>query len=255
MKILSWNVNSLRMRFDHLTEVVKTHQPEVIALQETKVMDDAFPLEHVIELGYDVVFSGQKTFNGTAVLSKLPITQVETAIPDFHDEQKRVLAATIGGVRLLNLYVPNGSEVGSEKFEYKLAWLNALQHWVAETLQQHKQVILVGDFNIAPADNDVHDPKAWHEKILCSPQERAALKALLDLGLTDAFRHLHPESTQYSWWDYRAGGYPRNQGLRIDHALVNQPLLKHCVQCTIDETPRQWDKPSDHASVVLTFDI
>jgi exodeoxyribonuclease-3 len=200
------------------------------------------------------VRSGQKTYNGVAVISKIPATDPVTDFPDLDDPQRRILASTIGDVRIIDLYIPNGSEVGSEKYAYKLSWLSSLRRFLEAEMKAHEKVVVLGDFNIAPADEDVHDPEKWGEAILCSPQERKALRDLTDLGLTDVFRKFeHPEKT-FSWWDYRAAGFRRNAGLRIDLILTSDTMTKHCTACYVDKEPRAWERPSDHAPVVAEFD-
>ena len=252
MKIASWNVNSLNVRLPHLQQWLQDAAPDVVALQETKLEDTRFPDAALAELGYRSVFCGQKTYNGVALLSRVPFTgECITAIPDFDDPQKRVLATTVGAVsigdiRIVNLYVVNGEAVGSEKFAYKLRWLAAVRDWLAEELRQHPKLVVLGDFNIAPDDRDVHDPKRWHEKILCSTPERGALQDLLALGLHDSFRLHHDDGGHYSWWDYRLAAFPRGWGLRIDLVLLSEALRAHCTGAGIDTAPRGWERPSDH---------
>lgn len=249
-RIATWNVNSIRARLAHLSTWLGEAAPDVLAIQETKVQDPDFPAAELAALGYHVLFSGQKTYNGVAVLSKEPATLVATDIPGLDDPQRRVLAARVGDLLLVDLYVPNGSEVGSEKYAYKLAWLDALAAWVETLLASERRVMLLGDFNIAPDDRDVHDPEAWRGKILCSDEERARLKRLVDLGLTDVFRRFEQAPQSFSWWDYRGGGFRRNEGLRIDLILASAELAARCAGCTVDLAPRRWEKPSDHAPVV-----
>ena len=252
MKIASWNVNSLNVRMPHLVQWLREAQPDIVALQETKLDDERFPDSQLAELGYRSVFCGQKTYNGVAVLSRLPFTgECITAIPQFEDPQKRVLAVTVGDVRIVDLYVVNGESVGSEKFEYKLRWFAAVREWLREELRQHPNLVVLGDFNIAPDDRDVHDPKRWREKILCSTPERAALRDLLDLGLHDSFRLHHEDGGHYSWWDYRTLAFDRGWGLRIDLALVSEALRERCVAAWIDPEPRGWERASDHTPVLL----
>ncbi len=253
MRIASWNVNSLRARLEHVQRWVGEAAPDMLALQETKVEDPAFPRAELEALGYHVALSGQKTYNGVAVLSRTAPQAVIVDNPYFEDPQRRVLGVDFGDVFLLDVYVPNGSEVGSDKYAYKLDWLAALTQWVRDLLVQHPALVLLGDFNIAPDDRDVHDPAAWHEKILCSTPEREAYQNLLGLGLTDTFRSLEQDAGHYSWWDYRAGGFRRNLGLRIDLILASAPLASCCRSSVIARGPRGWDKPSDHAPVVAEF--
>jgi exodeoxyribonuclease-3 len=248
MKIVSWNVNSLKVRLPHLEEWVKLAEPDVLALQETKLEDGAFPHAAIEALGYaHRAVSGQKTYNGVALLSRRPIADVQVGIPGFDDPQRRVIAGTIDGVRVVDLYVVNGQEVGSDKYAYKLDWLARLRAWLADEITRHPKLVVLGDFNIAPADIDVHDPAAWHEQVLCSTPEREALRAIEALGLVDSFRALHPDAAQFSWWDYRQGAFRRNLGLRIDLVLVSPALRDALAAAGIDRVPRTWERPSDHA--------
>jgi exodeoxyribonuclease III len=250
MKIASWNVNSLNVRLPHLLEWLKTAQPDVLVLQETKQEDHKFPQAEIEAAGYQVVFDGQKTYNGVAILSKTGINDVQKGIPGFIDEQKRVLAATINGVRIIDLYVVNGQAVGSEKYEYKLRWLDAVHDWIAGELSRYPQLVVLGDFNIAPDDRDVHDPLIWNDdSILTSTQERAALQRLYGLGLHDSFRLHSDEAGVFSWWDYRMAGFRRNLGLRIDLVLVSEALKSRALASGIEREPRTWERPSDHAPV------
>ena len=253
MKIASWNVNSLNVRLDHVQDWVDREQPDYLCLQETKLPDESFPIEALGELGYDVVFSGQKTYNGVAIMSRQTGTDIVTDIPGLEDPQRRILAATYGDVRLIDLYVVNGQSVGSDKFRHKLHWLERVTEWVGEELGRHDQLVVVGDFNIAPDDRDVHDPAKWHEKIHCSTPEREALGRLLDLGLSDTFRLHHEEGGIYSWWDYRMGAYRRKMGLRIDLILASDAMAERCTASYVDEAPRKLERPSDHAPVVAEF--
>lgn len=253
MKIASWNVNSLNVRLGHVSDWLLHQQPDVLGLQETKLIDDKFPREAFESLGYQVAFTGQPTYNGVALISKSPPKDIITAIPEFEDEQKRVIAATCGHVRVINLYVVNGKEVGSDKYDYKLRWLDAVHHWIAQEIKQHEHLVVMGDFNIAPEDRDVHDPEAWHEKILCSTPERDALQRLLDLGLHDSFRLFPQPEETFSWWDYRAAGFRRNLGLRIDLVLCSNALKAQCTTSYIDKEPRRLERPSDHAPAVAEF--
>ena len=250
MIIASWNVNSLNVRLPHLEEWLRLRGPDVVALQETKLEDGKFPDSALAALGYRSVFSGQKTYNGVAILSRSPATDVVIGIPGFDDEQRRVIAATVDGVRIIDLYVVNGQSVGSDKYDYKLRWLDAVYGWIAEEMKNHPELVVLGDFNIAPEDRDVHDPLAWNDdSILTSTAERAALRRLSDLGLHDSFRLHNQEAGQFSWWDYRAAGFRRNLGLRIDFVLVSEALKARCTAAVIDREPRTWDRPSDHAPV------
>ena len=254
MKIATWNVNSMNVRQPHVVEWLQAHEPDVLVLQEIKQVTEKFPADDLQALGYHSIASGQKTYNGVAVISKIPATDPVTDFPDLDDPQRRILASTVGDVRVIDLYVPNGSEVGSEKYAYKLGWLSSLRRFLETEMKAHEKLVVLGDFNIAPADEDVHDPKSWGEAILCSPQEREALRDLTELGLTDVFRKFeHPEKT-FSWWDYRAAGFRRNAGLRIDLILTSDAMTKHCTACYVDKEPRAWERPSDHAPVVAEFD-
>lgn len=252
--VATWNVNSLRARLDHLRTWLADRPLDVVALQETKVRDADFPLADLAAMGYQTLFAGQKSYNGVAILSKEPAELVATDIPGFPDPQRRVLAARVCGFTLVDLYVPNGSAVGTDKYAYKLAWLDALGDWLAGLIAAGEPLMVVGDFNIAPDDRDVHDPEAWRGKILCSDEERARLNRLFTLGLTDVFRRFEQPPQTYSWWDYRAGGFRRNEGLRIDLVLASPALAARCAACTVDIGPRRWEKPSDHAPVVVELD-
>ena len=254
MKIATWNVNSLKVRLPHVLDWMHEHRPDVVALQETKTTDDKFPAAAIAEAGYTVVYAGQKTYNGVAVLSRKTAGEVLTDIEGLADPDRRILAATVDGVRVINLYVVNGREVGSEKYAYKLHWLEAVTGFVRAELARFERVVVLGDFNIAPEDRDVHDPEAWHEKILCSTPERDALRRLLDLGLSDTFRLFEQEDKSFSWWDYRAAGFRRNLGLRIDLILASGEMARQCRACSIDVAPRRLPRPSDHTPVVATFD-
>ncbi|MEQ8036745.1 exodeoxyribonuclease III [Xanthomonas sp. WHRI 6106] len=248
MKIVSWNVNSLNVRLPHLQQWLGAFAPDVVGVQETKLEDHKFPDAALAALGYRSVFCGQKTYNGVAILSRSPALDVQMGIPGFDDVQQRVIAATVDGVRIVNLYVVNGQDVGTEKYAYKLRWLDAVHDWIAQELQRHPQLVVLGDFNIAPDARDVHDATVWNEHhILTSTAERAALQKLLALGLHDAFRLHHDEAEQFSWWDYRQAGFRRNLGLRIDLTLVSEALRARAIESGIDREPRTWERPSDHA--------
>ena len=253
LKIVSWNVNSLNVRLPHVLAWCDMAVPDVLALQETKLVDERFPVDELMQAGYHSVFSGQKTYNGVAVLSRVPASDTVTDIDGLDDPQRRILAATIGGVRVIDLYVVNGSEVGSEKYTYKLHWLEQVTKFIACEMQVHDKVVVLGDFNIAPDDRDVHDPEAWHERILCSTPERDALQRILDLGLTDTFRLFDQEEKIWSWWDYRAAAFRRNMGLRIDLVLASKALADVCTASYIDKEPRRQERPSDHAPAVAEF--
>jgi len=248
MKIATWNVNSLKVRLPHVLDWLAVNQPDALCLQETKTEDANFPAEELLQAGYRAVFSGQKTYNGVAILSKVEAQDVVMGIPGYNDEQKRVIAATIDGVRVVCVYIPNGQSVDSDKYQYKLSWLAALQAWLREELARYPKLALLGDYNIAPEDRDVYDPQAWQGNVLVSEPERAAFQGLQQLGLRDSFRLFEQPEKTYSWWDYRMMAFRRNMGLRIDHILISQTL--ECTSCTIDKAPRKLERPSDHTPVV-----
>ena len=254
MKIATWNVNSLNVRLGHVLDWLGTEQPDVLALQELKMADERFPVEAFREIGYQAEFAGQKTYNGVATISRSAATDVIRDVPGLSDPARRILGATIDGVRILNLYVVNGQEVGSEKYAHKLYWLEQVTAHIGRELQQHDNFVVLGDFNIAPEDRDVHDPAAWNERILCSAPEREALKRILDLGLGDCFRLFDQDPDLFSWWDYRAAGFRRNLGLRIDLILASPALIKKCTGSWIDKAPRKLERPSDHTPVLAQFD-
>jgi exodeoxyribonuclease-3 len=255
MKIASWNVNSLKVRLPHVLQWLDKTKVDILVLQETKTIDENFPTGEIQAAGYQVVYSGQKTYNGVAILCKdeYLIEDVVIDLPTIDDPQRRTLAATINGIRILNLYVVNGQEVGSEKFAYKLDWLEKVTSWVRSEVEKHKKFVILGDFNIAPADRDVHNPKSWRERILCSTPERDALQKILDLGFADSFRLFEQDDQIYSWWDYRSGGFDKNMGLRIDLILSSLLLAEQCIACTVDPEPRGWERPSDHAPVISEY--
>ncbi len=263
MQIATWNVNSIRTRLSHVTDWLTTHPVDVLCLQETKVVDKDFPLEPIQALGYQAYISGQKSYNGVAMLSKTPLEQVSAgftpivgaAIAGDLDDQKRVITGMLGDVRLVNLYVPNGSAIGSEKYDYKLRWLAVLRTYLAHLLADHPSVLVCGDFNIALEDKDIHDPKGKADHIMASPEERQALTDnVLALGFKDAFRKFTDEGGHFSWWDYRAASLQRNRGWRIDHHYLSPALYDRATHCTIDVAPRQLEKPSDHTPVIVTWD-
>ena len=255
MKIATWNVNSLRVRLAHVLDWLAANSPDALALQETKLPDEDFPVEAFREAGYEVAFAGQKTYNGVAILSRRPVTDILTELPGYPDIQRRVLGGTIGSLRILNLYVPNGENTSSDKYRYKLEWLAALRVALAHELARQEQLIVLGDFNIAPDDRDVHDPDQWAGKVLCSEPEREAFRALIGLGLNDAFRLLDQPEHIFSWWDYRAAAFRRGMGLRIDLILCSTTLGSRCRACYVDKAPRALERPSDHAPVVAEFDL
>lgn len=254
MRIATWNVNSLRVRLDILIDWLRRDGPEVVCLQETKVTDDLFPVTALAEVGYQAVFTGQKTYNGVAILSRLPLTEVSTVLPEAPGEdEKRFIAATVQGVRVINVYVPNGQAVGSPKFQYKLAWLERLQSFLAAAYTMADAVLLCGDFNVAPEPRDVYDVQQAEGEILFHPEERAAFARFLTRGWQDSLRLHHPEGGLYSWWDYRAAAFRRNMGFRIDHILVTPPLAARCVEVTLERALRRLEKPSDHIPVIATL--
>lgn len=254
MKIASWNVNSLNVRLPHLQEWLARSAPDVVALQETKLEDSRFPDTALAELGYRSVFAGQKTYNGVAILSRESATDVQVGVPGMEDEQKRVIAATVNGVRIVNLYVVNGQDVGTDKYAYKLRWLQAVHEWLQAELRGHPDLVVLGDFNIAPDERDVHDPLVWNDAhILTSTAERGALQGLIGLGLHDGYRLHNDLGGEFSWWDYRQAAFRRNLGLRIDLTLVSDALRARCVAAGIDREPRTWDRPSDHAPAWVQF--
>ncbi|MDH3428490.1 MAG: exodeoxyribonuclease III [Gammaproteobacteria bacterium] len=255
MKIATWNVNSMKVRLPQVLEWLAANDPDVLVLQEIKQVTEAFPGEALAEVGYTSIANGQKTYNGVAVISRSDPADPVIELPNFDDPQRRVLATTIDDVRVVNLYIPNGHSVGSEKYEYKLGWLAALRDYLAEELARHDKLVVLGDFNIAPADQDVYDAEKWGEAILCSPKERAALNELLALGLTDVFRKFDQPEKSFSWWDYRAAGFRRNAGLRIDLILTSDAMTRRCSASYVDKEPRAWERPSDHAPVVAEFEF
>lgn len=255
MKIATWNINSMNVRQGHVVEWLQAQEPDILVLQEIKQLTEKFPTDALRAIGYHSIASGQKTYNGVAIVSKIRPENPVTDLPGLDDPQRRVLASTAGDVRVINLYVPNGSEVGSEKYAYKLGWLASLRDFLEAELAEHPNVVVLGDFNIAPADADVHDPEKWREAILCSPPERQALAALLELGLADVFRQFDQPEKTFSWWDYRAAGFRRNAGLRIDLVLASKAMAERCTASYVDKEPRAWERPSDHAPVVAEFDF
>ena len=253
MKLATWNVNSLNVRLSHVLDWLRDNPIDVLCLQETKQEDVKFPYDDLKNAGYNAVHSGQKTYNGVAILSKHAMSDVEHGIAGFEDEQKRVISATINGLRVVCVYIVNGQAVDSEKYEYKMRWLEALTYWLAEQLKQYPNLVLLGDYNIAPEDRDCHDPAAWIGQILVSPREREAYEKLTKLGLHDSFRLFDQPEKSFTWWDYRMMGFRRNFGMRIDHILVSDALKEKCVSCVIDKSPRKLERPSDHTIVVLTL--
>ncbi len=248
MKVATWNVNSLKVRLPQVLEWLAAQQPHVLCLQETKTEDNQFPQQELQQAGYHAIFSGQRTYNGVAIVSNAPPQDVVYGLPGFADEQKRVVAASYDDVRVVCVYVPNGQSVGSDKYQYKLAWLTALQTWLRQELAKHPKLVVLGDYNVAPEDRDVYDPQAWEGSVLVSEAERAAFRELERLGLRDAFRLFEQPEKSFTWWDYRMMAFRRNMGLRIDHILLSQAL--DCNSCNIDRAPRKAERPSDHTPVV-----
>ena len=255
MKIATWNVNSLRVRLPQVLDWLGVERPDVLALQETKLPDRDFPVAEIEAAGYSAVYTGQSAYNGVAILSRSPAADVVMDLPGLDGEQRRVVAASFGEVRVLNLYVPNGQNVGSEKYVYKLEWLDTLTSYIKADLKRHPRLVVLGDFNIAPEERDVYDPNAWATNVLFSEAERAAFRRLIDAGLCDTFRLFEQPEREYSWWDYRMGAFRRNQGLRIDHILVGHALRDACTSCRIDKQPRKRERPSDHAPVVAELEL
>ncbi|POA97352.1 exodeoxyribonuclease III [Chromobacterium sinusclupearum] len=255
MRFATWNVNSLKVRLPQVLQWLADTGVEVLCLQELKMDQDAFPLAEIEAAGYRAVWFGQKTYNGVAILAKAPLemTDVVAGIPGYDDEQRRVITATVAGVRVICAYFVNGEAVDSPKYPYKLEWLSKLEGHVAAELARHPNLLLLGDYNIAPEDRDVYDPEGWHEQVLCSTPEREAFRRLIALGLSDSFRLFNQEDKQYSWWDYRQMMFRRNKGVRIDHILVSDALKARAQSCEIDKAPRKWERPSDHTPVVLTL--
>ncbi|HJD43921.1 MAG TPA: exodeoxyribonuclease III [Candidatus Paenalcaligenes intestinipullorum] len=259
MKIATWNVNSLRVRLPQVIEWLAQQPVDILGLQELKLAQEHFPIDALAEAGWQAEWQGQPTYNGVALISSCAATEVQGNLPNFEDPQQRVIAATYatdaGPLRVINAYCPNGQDLSSDKFLYKLNWYEAFHSWLAEQLALYPLLVVMGDYNIAPADADVHDPKAWEGKVHVSPQERAAFQKLLDLGLHDAFRLFEQEEKSYTWWDYRSMAFRRNAGLRIDHILVSTALLPHTTACFIDKSPRRNERPSDHTPCVVELNL
>jgi len=251
MRLATWNVNSLKVRLPHVLDWLAANPVDVLCLQETKQQDADFPQAEFQAINYHSVFSGQKTYNGVAILSRAPAGDMQFGIPDFPDEQKRVIAATISDVRVVCVYVPNGQSIDSDKYQYKLAWLTALRNWLEQELKRYPKLALLGDYNIAPEDRDVYDPAAWQGNVLVSEAERQQFRNLIQLGLHDSFRLFEQPDQSYSWWDYRMMAFRRNMGLRIDNILISEALVAQCKGCMIDRTPRKLERPSDHTPVVV----
>ena len=250
MRLATWNVNSLRIRLPHLLDWLARVQPDVACLQETKTEDAGFPAAELRAAGYEAVFCGQRSYNGVAILARTPPLDVQHGIPGFADDPKRVIAATVGNVRVVCIYAPNGQSPESEKYAYKLKWFDALARWLSEELARRPRLAVLGDFNVAPEDRDVHNPKRWEGKIHVTEPERAAFRRLLEIGFADAFRLFEQPEKEFSWWDYRLMAFQRGWGLRIDEILLAPELARECVACTIDKAPRSLERPSDHAPVI-----
>ncbi|MCU0898762.1 MAG: exodeoxyribonuclease III [Burkholderiales bacterium] len=253
MKIATWNVNSLKVRLPHLLDWFAAARPDVVCLQEIKMEDDKFPRAEIEAAGYQAVWSGQKTYNGVAIVSKVPLADVQAGIPGYADEQRRVITATADGVRIVCAYVPNGQTVGSDKYEYKLGWLSAFTAWLRDELARTPNLVVLGDYNIAPDERDVYDPKVWEGQVLFSEPEREAFRKLVGLGLVDSFRLFDQPERSFTWWDYRMNMFKRKLGLRIDHILLSQPLAARCESVAIDVGPRALERPSDHAPVIAAL--
>jgi len=254
-KLATWNVNSLAVRLPQLLDWLAAQQPDMLVLQETKLTDDKFPRAEIEAAGYAVQWFGQKTYNGVALLSKTPATDIVRNIPGFADEMARVITGTVDGLRVVGAYFPNGQAPGTDKFEYKMQWLRALRDWLREELAMHPKLVLMGDFNIAPEDRDVYDPVAWAGQIHCTDEERDHFRKLVELGLVDAFRLFEQPPKSWSWWDYRNLAFRKNQGLRIDVILVSEALKAAVRECAIDKAPRKNERPSDHAPVWVRLDL
>jgi exodeoxyribonuclease III len=256
MRLATWNVNSLKVRLPHLLDWLGRAGPDIACLQETKTEDANFPLAELQAAGYQAVYCGQKAYNGVAILARSQPLEVQHGIPNFADDPKRVIAATVDGLRVVCLYAPNGQAVGSDKYQYKLRWYDALTAWLLQELERHRELAVLGDLNVAPEDRDVHDPKRWAGQIHVSEPERAAMRKVIEeVGLVDAFRLFEHPDKEFSWWDYRLAAFQRNWGLRIDHILLSPELAQRCLACTIDKSPRRLERPSDHAPVIAELRI
>lgn len=259
MKLATWNVNSLKVRLPQVLDWLQANPVDALCLQELKLPDDKFPLDAFAELGYQACWAGQKTYNGVAIVSRLEGREVQRNLPNFEDHQQRIIAATLpsaaGDIRVVSAYCPNGQAVGSEKYEYKLKWFAALREWLASQLEQYPRLAVLGDYNVAPRDEDVHDPAKWEGQVLVSGPEREAFGSLIELGLADAFRQFEQPEKSFSWWDYRQFSFRRNAGVRIDHVLLSTDLTPLCAACVIDKEPRRNEQPSDHTPVVATLEF
>ncbi len=256
MRIASWNINSIRARLDRLVDYLATRQPDVLCVQETKCQDEQFPYAAIEAAGYRTVHHGQKTYNGVAILARQPIHDPQSGMQDgVEDSQSRVIAATVNGVRVISVYVPNGQRVGADAYAYKLTWCGRLRRYLDRRHTPAERLVLTGDFNVAPEERDVYDPAGWEGSVLVSEPEREALRELCGFGLVDTFRQHHQEAGRYSWWDYRNLAFPRNEGLRIDHVFATPPLAAHCTAADIDREVRKGKQPSDHAPVWAEFEV
>lgn len=257
MKLATWNVNSLNVRLPQVLDWLAANPVDALCIQELKLTDDKFPLDAFTQAGYHAAWAGQKTYNGVAIISREPGFALVRNNPRYEDPQQRILAVTLpspaGDVRVICAYCPNGQAVDSDKYVYKLAWFDGLRAWLEEEMRTYPRLAILGDYNVAPADADVHNPEKWEGQVLVSEPERAAFRALLDLGLTDSFRLFEQPEKSFSWWDYRQFAFRRNAGLRIDHVLLSDALKPHCVACVIDKAPRANEQPSDHAPVIATL--
>ena len=259
MQLATWNVNSLKVRLPQVLAWLEANPVDALCLQELKLDHDKFPLQAFTDIGYHAGWAGQKTYNGVAVISKQPGEEIVRNIPGFEDPQQRVLATTLPfgseSIRVISAYCPNGQAVGSEKYEYKLAWFQAFKAWLETEMQRYPNIAVLGDYNVAPTDEDVHNPEKWVGEILVSEAERTALQSLIDLGLKDAFRLFEQPPKSFSWWDYRMNSFKRNAGVRIDHVLLSEPLVTACTACIIDPAPRGNEQPSDHTPVIATLRV
>lgn len=254
-RLATWNVNSLKVRLPHLLDWLAAEKPDAMCLQETKTEDANFPVAELRAAGYEAVFCGQKSYNGVAILARSMPEEVQHGIPDFRDDPKRLIAATVGGVRVVSVYAPNGQSLESDKYAYKLKWFEALAGWLGGELARRPRLAVLGDFNVAPEDRDVHNPKRWAGGIHVSEPERAAFRRLLDAGFKDAFRLFEQPEKEFTWWDYRLMAYQRGWGLRIDEILLSAELAARCVACRIDRTPRERERPSDHTPVLADLNL
>lgn len=254
MKIATWNVNSLKVRLPHVMDWLNTHQPDILALQEIKMLDEFFPYQELNNLGYECVWNGQKAYNGVAILSREKTSNIVKELPGLDDPQRRVLSATIAGVRVVNVYIPNGESISSEKYSYKLNWLKTLETYLQDEMKAHSKLIILGDFNIAPEKIDLYDHSIFEGQVLFTEAERNSFQNLLKLGLTDCLRAHDISEKTYTWWDYRLNAFKRNMGLRIDHILATGNLVKQSQRCYVDKAPRALERPSDHAPVIAEFD-